>query len=80
MKFWRESEEAHVNQCNDTDFFCQVVQNIWLQGHVHVDGAGHPAQLALSHIEYSVHAPRIFARNLNRNAVRQAQAQEYPRE
>jgi hypothetical protein len=41
-----------------------VVENVWLQGHLHVDGAGHPHELALSHIEHSVDLVHFISANL----------------
>lgn len=38
----------------DTYVLRHVLQNVGLQGHVHIDGAGDPTQLALADVENAV--------------------------
>jgi hypothetical protein len=44
--------------------FGDVIENVGLKRHFHVDGAGNPDQLALSNIEYAVDFVYFISANL----------------
>jgi hypothetical protein len=44
--------------------FGDVIENVGLKWHFHVDGAGNPDQLALSNIEYAVDFVYFVSANL----------------
>jgi hypothetical protein len=44
--------------------FGDVVENVGLKGHFHVDGAGNPYQLALSDIEHTIDFVYLVSANL----------------
>jgi len=44
--------------------FRDVVENVGLEGHFHVDGAGDPDQLALSDVEHTVDFVHFISANL----------------
>jgi hypothetical protein len=48
-----------------TDLFRKIVQNVRLHWQIHVHCTGHPAQLALSHIEHSIDASNLLSGNLD---------------
>ena len=44
--------------------FRDVVENVGLKGHFHVDGTGNPNQLALSDIEHTIDFVHFVSTNL----------------
>jgi hypothetical protein len=44
--------------------FGDVVENVGLKWHFHVDGAGNPDQLALSNVEYAIDFVYFVSANL----------------
>jgi len=42
-----------------------ILQNIGLQGHIHINSTGHPAQLSLSYIEDAIDLSRLLPANLD---------------
>jgi len=44
--------------------FRDVVENVGLEGHFHVDSAGDPNQLALSDVEHTVDFMHLISANL----------------
>lgn len=48
-----------------SDLSGKIIQDIRLQGHVHVDRPSHPAKLALSDIEHSLYTTSAFSGNLS---------------
>lgn len=45
--------------------FGDVVKNVWLKRHFHVDGAGDPDQLALSNVEHTIDFVYFVSTNLS---------------
>lgn len=48
-----------------SDLSGEIVQDVRLQGHVHVDRPSDPAKLALSHIEHSLYTTSAFSGDLS---------------
>lgn len=57
------SSQGPVRRHLETHIFGNILKDVWLQRHVHVDGASDPAELALADVEDSVNMPGLLAAN-----------------
>lgn len=54
-----------VGDLHEAHMFGDVVKNVWLERHFHVDGAGDPDQLALSNVEHTIDFVYFVSTNLS---------------